>query len=282
VVLPSDNGVFSVTATGTGLTYQWQESTDIGVTWSNVSNGGIYSGATSATLTLTNVSIEDGYKYRCVISGTAPCGSLTSNPAMLTISNTSISAHPQNQVICVTAGSATFSITTTGNVPDYQWQISTDNGASWTDILNELFSTLSLTGLTSTNNGELYRCSLNGGAIVSNNALLTVSPASVAGTVSADQGICANTAPANITLTGNTGTIQWQVSSDNSTFTNITNATSSTLTSALTGSLSATSYYRAIVTSGACAAATSGVITVTVTPTPNAGTLSGTQNSRSA
>ena len=57
--------------------------------------------------------------------------------------------------------------------------------------------------------------------------LITVYPASVAGTVSADQVICSGQSPSNITLTGYTGTIQWQVSTDNSTFSNTFNLSSS-------------------------------------------------------
>ena len=49
------NTSFTVTATGSNLTYQWQVNSGAGFT--NISNGGIYSGATSATLTLTNVPL---------------------------------------------------------------------------------------------------------------------------------------------------------------------------------------------------------------------------------
>jgi hypothetical protein len=276
VVLPNDNSTFSVSATGTGLAYQWQENTGLG--WNAITNGGIYSGATTNTLTLTGVtSANTGNQYQCVVSGTAPCSNLTSNPATLTISSTAISGQPMNQTICSTSGTASFSITTTGTTPTYQWQVSTNNGSTWTDISNETTTSLSLSGLTVSNNNDLYRCSLNNGSIYSNSALLTVNTASVAGTVSADQGICSNASATNITLTGNTGTIQWQVSSDNSSFADITNATTSPLTASQIGSLSATRYYRAAVTNGVCSAANSAAVTITVTTTPNAGTLSGTQ-----
>src|SRR5205814_2073350 len=54
---------FSVTATGTALTYQWQ--LDSGSGFANIS------GETSSTLTLTNVSASmNGYKYRVIVSGT--------------------------------------------------------------------------------------------------------------------------------------------------------------------------------------------------------------------
>jgi DNA-binding beta-propeller fold protein YncE len=69
---------FSVTATGTGLTYQWQ--VDKGTGFENID------GATSPTLTLSNVtSSMNGYWYRVVIaSGTQ---STTSNAAKLTVNS---------------------------------------------------------------------------------------------------------------------------------------------------------------------------------------------------
>ncbi len=67
-VIQGGNTSFSVTATGTGLTYQWQVNTGSG--WNNVTNGGVYSGATTATLTLTGVTGNmNGYLYRCIVTG---------------------------------------------------------------------------------------------------------------------------------------------------------------------------------------------------------------------
>ena len=98
-------------------------------------------------------------------------------------------------------------------------------------------------------------------------------PNPVAGTVSANQIICAGTQPTNITLTGSTGTIQWQSSINNSTFTNIAGQTNATLLGSTIGTLTATRYYRAVITNGNCTTtATSGVVTVTVNPTPTAPT----------
>ena len=275
VVLPNTDATFSVSATGTGLTYQWEENT--GSTWSSITNGGIYSGATTNTLTLTAVTLaESGYQYRCVVSGTTPCAAATTTAATLTISTTAISAQPQNQSICSSSGTASFSVSTTGSTPTYQWQLSTNSGSSWSDITGEISATLSLSNLTLQESGNLYHCVLNN-TITSSNALLTVSPVSVAGTVSSDQAICSGSTPSSITLSGNTGSIQWQVSTDNTSFSDISGATTSTLAASTIGALTSTRYYRAVVTNGGCSAATSGVVTVTVTPTPNAGTLSGTQ-----
>jgi hypothetical protein len=83
-----------------------------------------------------------------------------------------------------------------------------------------------------------------------------------------------------LTLTGNTGTIQWQSSTTSSTagFTNISGATNATLT---LGALSTTTYYRAVVTSGVCSAANSNVVTITVNAIPSAPTVTVVDNCNS-
>ena len=90
---------FSVTATGTSPTYQWQVSTNGGVSFANISNGGVYSGATTATLTITAPPTSlNGNQYRCVVSGAAPCGSVTSGAATLTVNplpTVAITANPR-------------------------------------------------------------------------------------------------------------------------------------------------------------------------------------------
>ena len=83
-----DDANYSVTATGTApLTYQWQENTGSG--WSDITNGGgnpAYSGATTASLTLTTVPVTyDTYDYQCIV--TNACGTDTSNSANLTVSS---------------------------------------------------------------------------------------------------------------------------------------------------------------------------------------------------
>src|SRR5712664_3941488 len=57
---------FTVGATGTGiLTYQWQLSTDGGSTWNVVSNGSVYTGATSMTLRITATTVAfNNNRYR--------------------------------------------------------------------------------------------------------------------------------------------------------------------------------------------------------------------------
>ncbi|HOW25485.1 MAG TPA: choice-of-anchor L domain-containing protein, partial [Bacteroidales bacterium] len=105
-------------------------------------------------------------------------------------------------------------------------------------------------------------------ATMSGSAVITVDPTSVGGTATPSQTICSGSSPADITLTGNAGNIQWQSSSDNVTFYDIAGATSASLTSAQMGTLTSTTYYHAEVTSGVCSPAYSNTVTVTVIQPP--------------
>jgi hypothetical protein len=102
---------FSVTATGTGLTYQWKKG------GTNIVN------ATSATLTLSNVSTSDSGNYTVEVSGISPCGPVTSSTAALTINQeVVISTQPiSSQTVC-SGFSVSFSVTATGTGLTYQWR----------------------------------------------------------------------------------------------------------------------------------------------------------------
>ena len=78
---------FTVVAAGTGpFSYQWQVSTNNGSTYTNITNGGVYSGATTATLTITAPPVSmSGYYYRVIINGAAPCAAATSGQVILTV-----------------------------------------------------------------------------------------------------------------------------------------------------------------------------------------------------
>lgn len=69
-----------------GNTYQWQLSTDNGITWNNVANAGVYSGVTTNNLTLTTiVNAMNGYKYRVQLNKVGNSCGLTSADAKLTV-----------------------------------------------------------------------------------------------------------------------------------------------------------------------------------------------------
>ena len=108
---------FASAASGSSPTYQWQVSTDGGFNYTNIS------GATSATLTLSNLSMTlNGNRYRSVATVTS-CGPVISTPAILTVFAlpvVTISVAPIDQV---KPGTTTF--VTAGSVPapaSYVWR----------------------------------------------------------------------------------------------------------------------------------------------------------------
>lgn len=94
------NTNFSVTASGSDLNYQWQ--VDAGSGYLNVTNGGVYSGSTSSTLSLTGIPGNlNANKYHCVVSNTS--GSTTSNEAVLIVNPLPVNPADVsgNQVVCM-------------------------------------------------------------------------------------------------------------------------------------------------------------------------------------
>ena len=66
---------FSVGATGTGLTYQWQVYNGVS-TWTTPAT------ATTSVYTIGNVNGYNGYQYQCIVGGTCSPFSVTSNPEL--------------------------------------------------------------------------------------------------------------------------------------------------------------------------------------------------------
>ncbi|MCS7000616.1 MAG: immunoglobulin domain-containing protein, partial [Candidatus Kapabacteria bacterium] len=170
---------FSVTATGANLTYQWRR------------NGTPISGATQATLTLTNVSQAQAGTYDCAVSGA--CGQpVTSNGATLTISpQTAINAHPQSTTVCQGA-TVTFTVSATGANLRYQWRKGTQ------EISGATSASYTISSVTLADTG-FYACVVTGdcGTVTSNQAQLQVALPPVITSHPQSQTLCEG---ANLTL----------------------------------------------------------------------------------
>ncbi|MFD2592341.1 PKD-like domain-containing protein, partial [Aquimarina hainanensis] len=75
------------TSTTSGLVYLWQEQVSGSGSWNDLTDTGIYSNTTTATLTLTSPPLSSSTnKYRCIITSTKnSCSSLTSSEASLEV-----------------------------------------------------------------------------------------------------------------------------------------------------------------------------------------------------
>lgn len=81
---------FSVVASGTSPTYQWQRSNDGGSTWANVSGG--TGGTTAHYTTAATVAGDDGARFRVQVANAA--GSVISRAAVLTVTTPTTSTAP--------------------------------------------------------------------------------------------------------------------------------------------------------------------------------------------
>ncbi len=173
ITIESGNtALFSVAATGEGLTYQWQYSVDSGETWLK-SNG---TGSTTDTLKITAISSRNGYMYRCVITNSAG-NSLTSNGAKLSVGTFEIVTQPKN-VTVASGKTATFTVEAEGEGLTYQWQYSANSGVTWVKSSGSgnATDTIKITSASS-RDGYMYRCVVtdsNGSSLTSEGAKLSV------------------------------------------------------------------------------------------------------------
>ena len=201
----------SVTATGYNLTYQWQENTGSG--WNNISNGGVYSGATTSSLTLTSPTFTmNGYQYHVIVTG--GCGApVTSNAVSIVVrDNAVITVQPvAPAAVCQGTGTQVMSVTATGYNLTYQWQENT--GSGWNNISNggvysgATSSSLTLTSPTFTMNGYQYHVIVTGGCggpLASNIVAIVVNAFPLGVSTPATQTVCSDAAITTILLsTGN-------------------------------------------------------------------------------
>jgi hypothetical protein len=274
---------FSVVASADVTTYQWFEDQG-GDNWTTLADGGIYSGATSATLSLSGLTVaNNGWRYKCLVTGIA---SVESNPATLTvIQSPSVTASPVNASVCNTGGTATFAVTAS-NASSYAWEYSTSASGPWASVANSTPVGVTYTGaatasLSVTTTGSTPVASYFYQVVVSGVSPCGTTTSAVAELSINNPTISTQPAPASVVgggtavLTAATSapgaTYQWQRSATLAgTYTNVVDATPAnvTYTGATTAALSVVTsplivastgnYYRVVVTSNGC--------TVTSTP----------------
>lgn len=159
---------FTVAYTGgTSPTVQWQVQRTGQTSWENIA------GATTTTLSLVNLVMEDGGNlYRAVItSGTTV---VFSNSAALTVPGPIIVIQPVDAI--ANLGAASFSFTYTGGSGSVQWWRRSVGSVPWTAITGQTGTTISLTGLIPADSGKEYSATVTvaGITVRTRAALLTV------------------------------------------------------------------------------------------------------------
>ena len=237
--------------------YQWQVSKDGGSTWKNISTS-TYPSAATATLKFTTNSKQNGYMYRCKLTNSV--GTTYSAKVTLTIGKPAITSQPSS-TSAATGAEVSFKVSTSG-AKSYQWQVSKDNGSTWTNISTTKYPSAATNTLTFTVSsgmqGYKYRCKVKNseGTTTSSAAVLTVTNVKpkittqpVNKTVSTGK-----TVKFTVAAVGYNMTYQWQVSKDGgSTWTNLDTTkypSAATATLSFTASAKMNGYkYRCVVKS---------------------------------
>ncbi|MFM6211295.1 DUF4347 domain-containing protein [Planktothrix sp.] len=152
-ILTATNTLADVDGLGT-LNYQWQESADNGVNWTDIS------AATNNTLTLSQAQV--GKKVQVKVSYTDGLGTQETVNSTSTNTVTNINDAPTGTVNITGTATRNQTLTATNTLADvdglgtlnYQWQESSDNGVTWTNITGATNNTFAL---SQTQVGKRYK-----------------------------------------------------------------------------------------------------------------------------
>jgi hypothetical protein len=200
-VCPGASYTFTSAASGSAISYQWQVSTNGGTSFTDIP------GANTQNYLVSGITVGmNANQYRAVVTG-ACAPNATTNAATLTVyTPAAISTQPVAKTTC--AGTNTsFAVTAIGTSISYQWQVSTDNGATYNNITGATAATLPINNPSTTLNGNRYRVVVTGncGLVTSASASLTVNPLPVF-TISVPATLCVSDTAAHLqaTLAGGT------------------------------------------------------------------------------
>jgi hypothetical protein len=287
-IAADSNAVFKAAVMGGSgmMSYQWQCSSN-NSTWSNLTENTTNVGTKTTTLTLVKPKISEVPYFHLVASSTGSgCQSATSATGILTFQQStvvtplSITAQPQNVEECM-GGSAVLQVGIAGGtgIVTYAWQQSND-GVNFTTMVGETMP--SFVPFATFPGTTFYRCIIKSGTetVTSNSAMVNVNPSISfisqpvnikllykSGTIAADSNAVFKAA-----IMGGSGMMsyQWQCSSNNSTWSNLTENTTNvgTKTTTLTlvkPKISEVPYFHLVASStgSGCQAATSatGILT---------------------
>jgi hypothetical protein len=172
-------GTFSITATGSNISYRWQVSTTVTPSWTNLSNGGNYSGSSTASLTISNASTSmNGNKYRCSISNSCtPAQTSTERTLTVTGTGCSTSLNPSSVTFPAIGGTGSLNIDIAPN--SCAWSAST--ASTWIHLTSATSGTgdVALTYLLDANVSTASRT----GSIVVNGQVCSISQSGTSSSV---------------------------------------------------------------------------------------------------
>lgn len=147
--------------------------------------------------------------------------------------NVSIVSQPADQTV-VAGDDVNFRVQASGDVSGYQWQTSTDGGATWSNLAGATQATYTRAAADASLSGWQYRVQLSGagGPINSSAVTLTVSeptPVNISVQPAAQTVVAGQDASFSVTAAGTAIQYQWQSSAEGSTWAAISGANAATL-----------------------------------------------------
>ncbi len=241
-----DTPVTLTVASPEATTFQWQEL--VGGNWLNLTDDVIlgFAGTLTPSLSLSGQATSAGIRvYRCLLLADCSAETFSNQVTVTHTAGPSITNQTIDQTVCL-GNDAGFSINASGPGLSYQWQMSTDGGVSFVNLVNNAqfnqvdADFLIILGATAGLHNALFRCQVSGTCgtpITTNPSTLFVlnPPAFVVQALSAEA--CIGSEVQFVAAVSGTATWQWEYSTDNGlTFQNLQNgapfsgATSPTLT----------------------------------------------------
>lgn len=165
---------FSVVAEGEGLSYSWEFDDGSGGGFVPLEDGPGVSGATSPTLTLSEMGAMRAGRYRCAVESV--CGLVLSAEATLSQGESpAISGEPSDLVVNE-GGAATFTVMASGGGLAYRWERSDDGGVTFSALDGATAPSYTIPAASIDDDGALLRCVLSTpcGTATSRVALLEV------------------------------------------------------------------------------------------------------------
>jgi hypothetical protein len=259
---------FVSAASGSGISYQWQVSTDGGTTFTNIA------GATNPTYSTSSAVSLNGNKYRVIVNSATCSTPSTSSVATLNVNALpQITAQPNNATLC-SGSNVTFNAAATGTNVAYQWQVSTNGGSSFNNITGAINATYSINNTTAALNGNQYQVLVSGTcapAATSTAAVLNVvSPTAISAQPTNATACSGSNATFTVAGTGSNIVYQWQTSTNGGTsFTNIAGANAASYTLSNVTSANSGNIFQVLLSNSTCTSpATSNAVTVSVNALP--------------
>ncbi|MCF8227212.1 MAG: hypothetical protein K9J30_15145, partial [Bacteroidales bacterium] len=116
--------------TASSPTYQWEVNDGVDG-WQDITNGGVYSGATSATLSISSADASiDGYIFRCNVTVGTPCTKKSFSATLTVLSATPPTAPTTTGATGCSGSALTLSAGGAGIGEDYKWYDASAGGAT--------------------------------------------------------------------------------------------------------------------------------------------------------